>query len=394
LRPRPRSGGEGMPDKSGESGRSPVLFELFPRLQQGLPYVSLACLPTPIQRLERLGRELRVPQLYVKRDDLSGLMYGGNKPRKLEFLLADALKRGASHVMTFGAAGSNHALATALYARKLGLTCISVLMPQPNARYVRRNLLLGHRVGAELHLAGAGLGRPDNMPRVYAAAIHQILMHRLLDGRRPTIIPPGGSSPLGTVGFVNAAFELREQIREGELPEPDCVYVAAGTIGTAAGLALGFRAAGLKTRVVAVRVTVGGFATARRLVDLAERTNRLLFGADPSFPLVGLSAVDAEMRDDCCGNGYAIFTPEGMAAAGLMREYAGIELDGTYTGKTLAALVKDAAAGMLAGKTVLFWNTLNSRRSAEDTSNVDYHELPACFHRFFEQPLQTLDSDG
>ncbi len=372
---------------------SPVLFERYPLLSKGLPYVSLACLPTPVERLEVLGKKLHVSELYVKRDDLAGLAYGGNKPRKLEFLLADALRSGATHVMTFGAAGSNHALATALYARQLGLKCVSVLMPQPNAHYVQKNLVWGQRVGAELHLAGVGLGRRDNMPRVYAVAIREMLRHRLADGSSPKVVPPGGSSPLGTIGFVNAAFELHEQIRTGEMPEPDYVYVAAGTVGTAAGLALGLAAAGLKTRVVAVGVTAGGFATVRRLIDLAERTNGLLAGVAPSFPRVGLSPVDVEIRDGFCGSGYAVFTGEGMAAVALMREHEGIQLDGTYTGKTMAALVNDAAAGRLASKTVLFWNTLNSRPCPADTSNPDYHELPACFHRFFEQPVQPLDQD-
>jgi len=147
----------------------------------------------------------------------------------------------------------------------------------------------------------------------------------------------------------------------------------------------------MRTRIVAVRVSTGGFVTVRRLIDLAGRTNRLLADVDPCFPVVGLSPVDAEVRDDCCGSGYAIFTEPGMAAVALMREHEGIQLDGTYTGKTLAALLSDAAGGRLAGKAVLFWNTLNSRHYAEDTSNADYHELPACFHRFFEQPVQPLD---
>jgi D-cysteine desulfhydrase len=332
-----------------------------------------------------------VADLYVKRDDLSGSLYGGDKPRKLEFLLADALRRSASHVMTFGAAGSNHALATALYARQLGMKCVSMLMPQANARYVRQNLLWSRLAGAELRLVGSGLGTWDSIPRVYVASTQQMLVHRLRDGRLPAVIAPGGSSLLGTVGFVNAAFELREQAGKGELPEPDCMYVAAGSVGTAAGLALGLRAAGLKTKVLAVRVTDGGFASPRRLVDLASRTSRLLRGLDSSFPDVGFLNARAEIRNDCCGGGYAVFSEERMAAVSLMWEREGIRLDGTYTGKTLAALSADAAAGALKGKTVLFWNTLNSVRAPPAISAVDYHELPGRFHRFFEQPVQPLD---
>jgi 1-aminocyclopropane-1-carboxylate deaminase/D-cysteine desulfhydrase-like pyridoxal-dependent ACC family enzyme len=118
------------------------LFKQYPKLEEKLPYISLGEFPTPVQKLERLGMELGVGNLYTKRDDLSGRLYGGNKPRKLEFILGDVLRSGAKEVITFGGAGSNHALATAIYSRQAGLKSISMLMPQPNARYVRNNLLV------------------------------------------------------------------------------------------------------------------------------------------------------------------------------------------------------------------------------------------------------------
>jgi D-cysteine desulfhydrase len=185
------------------------LFKTYPQLEARLPYISLGEFPTPVQKLERLGAELGISQLYMKRDDLSGKVYGGNKPRKLEFILGKALRSGAREVIAFGGAGSNHALATAIYSQQLGVKSISILALQPNAHYVRRNLLMSYKCGAELHLCGAELHSPIFMPLVYLATTYQLLMHKLRTGHLPQIIPPGGSSPLGAIGFVNAAFELK-----------------------------------------------------------------------------------------------------------------------------------------------------------------------------------------
>jgi 1-aminocyclopropane-1-carboxylate deaminase/D-cysteine desulfhydrase-like pyridoxal-dependent ACC family enzyme len=217
------------------------LFEQYPLLEEKLSYISLGELPTPVQKLEKLGAELGIKQLFIKRDDLSGRVYGGNKVRKLEFILGDVLQAGAKEVMAFGGAGSNHALATAIYARQVGLKCISMLIPQPNTRYVRRNLLMSLYSGAELHLCGSEFESVTNMPLVRMATLYQLIGHRLKNGYLPERIPPGGSSPVGVTGFVNAALELKKQIMNGEMPEPDYIYVASGTMGTANGLTLGLK---------------------------------------------------------------------------------------------------------------------------------------------------------
>jgi len=157
-----------------------------------------------------------------------------------------------------------------------------MLIPQPNARYVGRNLLMSHYCGAELHLCGAEMESVRNMPLAYAAAAYQLLRHRLREGRFPYFIPPGGSSLLGVVGFVNAALELRKQITDGEMPEPECVHVASGTMGTAVGLALGLRAANVSGRVVSVAVCSGKFVNAKAMIRLISRTNSLLHSLDTS----------------------------------------------------------------------------------------------------------------
>jgi len=369
------------------------LFTEYPLLREEAPYVSLGEFPTPVQKLERLGTELGISQLYIKRDDLSGKVYGGNKPRKLEFILGNALRSKARDIITFGGVGSNHALATAMYARQVGLNSISMLMPQPNARYVRRNLLMSYHCGAELHLCGVGLESVLNMPLVYLATMYQLLRHRLKNGYSPQLIPPGGSSPLGVIGFVNAAFELREQIENGQMPEPECIYVASGTMGAAAGLTLGLRAANLNSRVVSVRVTGQNFVNIKGMLKLINKTNSLLHSLDVSFPRFEFSESNIDIRHNYFGQQYALFTKKGMDAVSLMNESERIKLDGTYTGKTLSALIDDAKSGGWRGGVVLFWNTLNSRDFSDAISSIDYRSLPRGFHRYFEEEVQPLDRD-
>ena len=380
---------ENMEDKKWNSesvnaSRAIPLFEHFPILKEKIPYVSLADLPTPVERLERLGRDLEVDRIYVKRDDRSGKVYGGNKIRKQEFLLGRALRDGVKEVMTFGFAGSNHALATAIMARRVGLRCISMLLRQPNASYVRRNLLMGYLSGAELH-------QRRGRKALSVAAIYQLLRHKLKYGRLPQLIPPGGSSVMGTLGFVNAAFELKEQIEKGLLPEPDSIYVAMGTTGTSVGLMVGLRAAKLKTKVVPVRVVEEKFMPAKKMSVHFNKTSAYLRSLDPTFPELHCSEEDLGIENGFLGEGYARFTKEGMEAVSLMRELEGIGLEGTYTGKTLAALISAARRGDFDNKTTLFWNTFNSRDFSEEISTADYHDLPECFHSYFEKDVQSLD---
>ncbi len=216
------------------------LFAQYPSLKGKIPHVSLGNFPTPIEHLSKLGTEIGADHLYLKHDGISGPLYGGNKIRKLEFLLADALHKKAKEVLTFGFAGSNHALATAVYAHKMKLKCISMLLAQPNAQYVRHNLQYSHVCGAELH-------HYKNEMAMYLPILIWLFGRFLRHGKFPYIILPGGSSPLGAVGYVNAGFELKEQIARGLLPEPDKIFVPLGTMGTAVGLMIGLWAAGLKT---------------------------------------------------------------------------------------------------------------------------------------------------
>ncbi len=362
------------------------LFESFPRLRNALPYKRLGRLPTPVDVYEGGSIGLRCEQLVIKRDDKSGDSYGGNKVRKLEFLLADAIGRACDGVITFGTAGSNHALATAVYARQCGLRCYSMLTPQPVAASVRRNLLAGLGVGNRL------TGYESYEESVAGA---QAVCNEASDrGLKLCTIRGGGSSPLGCVGFVNAALELARQIgHEGSDP-PDVIYVALGTMGTVTGLILGLHAAGIDCRVVAVRVVADQVANDIRYERLYRETSNLLCSAEPGFPVESDPNLRLEVRHEFFGPGYAYFTPESMQAVADARDMLGLKLDGTYTGKAFAALMADLRAGLLEGKKVLFWNTYSSVPLPAPDQAVDYKELPAFFHRFFEQPVQPLDPEA
>lgn len=368
------------------------LFKMYPDLAQNVPHICLGSLPTPIQKLDNLGACFGINNLYIKRDDLTGACqdgeycYGGNKVRKLEFLLAEALAHNAKSVMTFGCAGSNHAVATSVYANRLGLDCICLLKPQAHSHAVRSNLLMHQSHNAELHYY------PNNATRK-VGALCAWLDHAHTYGDFPYVIPTGGSNALGTLGFVNAAFELKEQIRQGLMPEPDLMYVPCGSCATTVGLMLGCKLAGLHTVIVPVAVepeeAKDEFKT--NIMSLYQATNALLHEKDPSIPLMPLSEDEFTVNLNFCGTDYAVFSPEGMQARTLLKRHEDILLDGTYTAKAFAAMLDDIKHGRTGNKVVLFWDTYCGLDFSQTTKRVSYSDLPCCFHEYFEQDVQALD---
>jgi 1-aminocyclopropane-1-carboxylate deaminase/D-cysteine desulfhydrase-like pyridoxal-dependent ACC family enzyme len=360
------------------------LFDAFPGTRE-IPWVRLASLPTPVDDCPSLAENTGASSFAIKRDDLTGEHYGGNKVRKLEFLLGSAIDKCASDVITFGAAGSNHALATAVYGAAHNLRVHSMLMRQPNARYVRRNILASLAAGADLHhfadTAAALRG---------ASRLRRALRSRT--GRDPLVIPFGGTTPVSTVGHVNAAFELASQVEAGLLPEPDLVFVALGSWGTAAGLALGLRAAGLRSRVVAVPVISEDSGSPDEVLGVVTATEAVLRSYAPQLPSIGLTTGDLDVVRGFVGEEYARFTPAGMEAVSLMRREAGVALEGTYTGKTFAALLSWGRAGRLRGRNVLFWDTYNSRDLTAGSEAVSIDRVPARLRTYFEEPTQELDT--
>ena len=355
------------------------LLARFPDLSDSLPWLALGRLPTPVEELPLAAAS--GARLWVKRDDLSAPEYGGNKVRKLELLLADALRRDAGHVLTFGTAGSNHVLATAMHGRRVGLSTIGILTHQSNAATVGRNLLGCLSARADLHVYASAAAARDGAKTVARET-------RQATGRPVVVIPGGGSSALGAVGFVEAAFELAAQVAAGLLPAPDRLYVALGTMGTAAGLALGLAAAGLATEVVPVRVVHPSIGNRAGFETLWRDTTGLLRRLCPAFP--NLAPPPDRIRHDQFGEKYGVYTRAGQdavrRAAGL-----GLGLEGTYTGKTFAALLGDLDAGRLDGLNVLFWDTYSSADLGSRIDGLDWRPLPADLHRYFTDPVQPLD---
>lgn len=361
-----------------------ALFQRYPPLESALPRVPIGQWPTPVTETAPLAASLGCAQLFIKRDDLSAMPYGGNKVRKLEFLLGEAQRRGARAVLTFGFAGSNHCLATAIYAQAAGLGAISMLLPQPNSKSLQRNLLLGHS-------AGATLREHNSMASITAGTIAQWLRCLVTTHRPPMVIPAGGSSPIGAIGFVNAAFELAGQVEAGILPRPDIVYTAMGSTGTTAGLHVGFRALGWPTRIAAIRVTEEPYANPAKTERLIRETAALLHRHDPGFPAVAPDMAAIDIRGEYFGEGYGVHSAQGDTARDTLAEALGVTLDGTYAAKGFAALLEDGQRGDLAGKAVVFWNTYNSHDLGEAVAGLDYHALPKRLHRYFETPVQPRD---
>lgn len=210
-------------------------------------------------------------------------------------------------------------------------------------------------------------------------------------GQLPLRIPIGGATPLGCLGFVNAAFELKRQVDAGMLPKPDVIYVAAGSGGTTAGLLLGIELLGLDTRVEAIRVIGTQVVNPSKLQRLYTGTLAHLRRQDPSLPQPAYPASKVQLRGDFFGPEYGRFTPEGAEARDYMAEHAGIPLDGVYTAKAFAAMMHDARAGLLEDQRVLFWNTYNSNDFSHEIAEINYHDLPSPFHAYFERDVQPLD---
>src|SRR5262245_37397114 len=345
------------------------LARWLPHLR-ALPRLPLTTLPTPVAPLERLGRAAGIAPPWIKRDDRTGVLYGGNKPRKLELLLGAAVARGRRRVLTFGGLGTHHGLATAACARAAGLGTTLVLVPQPVTPHVQRCLRLLHACGAELHLAS---GVPDAARRGLA-----LLARGWLRGEPLEVIPTGGTSSLGALGYVNAGLELAEQVHGGLLPEPAAIFVPLGSGGTVAGLVAGLRIGGLASRVVGVLVTDILPPSARRLLRLARAC---LARLDPAARRIVLTAGDLAIERRFIGDGYGASTPEAEAAIRLAQQHEGIALEPTYTAKCLAALLHQGTTHELRGRPLLFWNTFSSVEPGVAASPPD--SLPPPFRRFF-----------
>jgi 1-aminocyclopropane-1-carboxylate deaminase/D-cysteine desulfhydrase-like pyridoxal-dependent ACC family enzyme len=345
------------------------LGNAYPKLAGKLRKLSIASLPTPISQHE-VVLKAGTRSIAVKHDDATSSIYGGNKIRKLEYILRRASDRGARRVATFGAVGSNHALATAIHAKELGLSCTCFLAHQARNPNIPNMLNKHLELGTEIVKWGGAVDR-------------LALYRRYLQGRKTWVIPLGGTCWLGAVGFVNAGLELAAQIEAGDLETPDRIYIANGTMGSVAGLAVGLDLANLATEIHAVRVADNRFVKREVLERLMTKTATILNRLDPSISINPLRQSRIVWRDDFYAGGYAAVDDATASAVQFAEENLGLKLDTTYTGKAMAALLSDLEASQ-SRTSNLFWNTYNSRPISSESSETSRRDLPDQFRRYYE----------
>lgn len=309
------------------------------------PRVHLAHLPTPLEPMDRLSEALGV-ELWIKRDDCTGMSTGGNKTRKLEFLFGEALEQGADMVMTQGATQSNHARQTAAFAAKLGLSCHILLEDRTgynNANYNHNgNVLLDHLHGATTEKFPGGHNMVDEMEKAAQA--------KRAEGHKVYVIPGGGSNPTGALGYVNCAFELLGQANDRGL-KIDRVVHATGSSGTQAGLVTGFCAMNSGVPVLGVGTRAAQPKQEQMVFDLACKT------ADKLGCPGAVKREDVMANTDYVGEGYGLPTESGIEAIRMFAELEGILLDPVYSAKGAAGLIDLARKGAFEGERVVFLHT-------------------------------------
>lgn len=323
---------------------------------KSIPRVRFAHLPTPVEALPRLSAEYKGPNFWVKRDDQTGLATGGNKSRKLEFFLAEAMANGARTLITAGAAQSNHCRQTAASAARFGLGCILVLtqagvsdldLPsKPSSPdSLSGNLLLDALLGAEIVWA-----EPEQRDQ----ALNRSFEIAWQAGQRPYLIPYGGSNPTGAVSFVLALQELLDQCREsgGIIPKPDWIVFASSSSGTQAGLVLGARQYGFEGGILGISVDKPASILREMVAALANETASYL---DLDF---NFTEKDVQVNDMFLGEGYGVLGERERDAIHTFASLEGILLDPVYTGRAAAGMLSLAREGYFkAGENILFWHT-------------------------------------
>jgi D-cysteine desulfhydrase len=316
---------------------------------QDFPRVPLLFGPSPVHRLERLSQHLGGKvDIWAKREDCnSGLAFGGNKVRKLEYLLGEARAVGAGRLITTGVVGSHHCLATSVHGRRVGLPTTIVVFPQPMTEHAREVAALNEAWADEVCRCGTFATQP-----FVAAAVRWRRR-----GDRPYVIPGGGSSPVGALGYVAGALELAAQVRTGEAPRPDAIWVAAGTLGTVAGLAVGTAMTGLTDRIVGVRIVPSAVGNELVLGRLVEGVTARLREAGVPVPDPRRACALVTLNGAYLGAGYGHPTDAGSRAAEWFAE-RGVALDPTYTAKTGAAVLDGLDSDPRSVH--LYWHTLSA----------------------------------
>ena len=303
-----------------------------------IPRYHFAHLPTPIEQLPRLTEYLNGPRILIKRDDQTGLAFGGNKTRKLEFLIAEAREQGAKTLITGGALQSNHCRQTAAAAARFGFDCILVLngeMPEhPSA-----NLLLDQLFGAQLVVIAYRKDRDRVLQETYDQAI--------ANGKEPYLVTDGGSSPTGVLGY---AFAIKEFVEQNI--SADWIVFGTSSGGTHAGLVLGQRVFGYKGQILGISIDEPVEWLKTRVSALASDASNKL-GEQIEF-----NPTDVWANADYCKAGYGVLTDAEREAVRLFAKYEGLLLDPVYTGRAAAGMIDLIRKGFFKKQeTILFWHT-------------------------------------
>lgn len=311
------------------------------------PRVHITHGPTPLEFMPRLTQALGGPNLYIKRDDCTGLGSGGNKTRKLEFLMADAVQHGADTIITQGATQSNHARQTVAIAVKMGMKCEILLEDRTGSKvdnYKKSgNVFLDHLFGARVQEVPGGTDMNAAM-----ATLADALRAK---GQKPYIIPGGGSNPIGALGYVTCALEMVNQFNTQDL-RVDCVVHATGSAGTQAGLVVGLEGTRSQIPVLGIGVRAAKEAQETNVYNLAVKTAELL-GVAGSIKRESVMA-----NCDYVGGGYGVPTPGMIEAVTLVARLEGILLDPVYSGKGMAGLIDLCRKGHFKkGENVVFLHT-------------------------------------
>ena len=308
------------------------------------PRFPLALLPTPLVEASRLAKALGGPRIFFKRDDMTGFGFGGNKVRGLEYYIADALANHADVIVTGAGPQSNHVRATAAAARAAGLDVVAVMHDSRPAES-QGNLLLDELLGVEVRFTN------DPNRALVDSKIEEVAEELRRAGRRPYIIPRGGASALGALGYVESVHELGAQLQAVGV-RPQWLALATGACGTQAGLVAGAKLYGAEYRILGVVVSRPVTECVERIIRIASEAARLA-GHE-----IEVEAGDVIVRDGFIGPGYGIPTPEGVEAIRLVARTEGVFLDPTYTGKAMAGLINEIRSGRIGkDEAVVFLHT-------------------------------------
>lgn len=320
-----------------------------------MPKVELGFFPTPFYKLEHLSKEWGV-NLYIKRDDFTGMnLFGGNKIRKLQYLIGDAAARGCEYVFTFGATQSNHAMQTVSACRRCGLKPVLYLVAivEPDEEDIRSNLLLDKIMGAEIHIVKMEPGEEESNAEERSVRMAREHMKRLEEeGHRCYEVPMGGASPVGSVGFIEGYVELMEQTEKLGI-HPDYMFHGTGTGGTMAGLAAGRVLTGSDTTIVSINVSWKDEGYPERTKELANESLSLI-GADVKVD----AGRDIHTDLNYYLPGYEIPNEAATEAILLLAQKEGLFIDPVYTGKAFAGMLDYIRSQKVPqGSNVVFWHT-------------------------------------